>query len=133
MLLKYWIWKIPANNIYIFSKTSTFDLAYRPFMMWVVDWAKKHSAPINIFESIDMQVIRNVVDEQKKLKRINMSSTKEFRTEIPKILMIYDDVLGDAQLKSHASELSSFTCVSRHSSITNIFLTQNYTSIPSTI
>jgi len=49
------------------------------------------------------------------------------------ILFIYDDILGDSQLKSYQSELSGFTTMSWHSNIINIFLTQNYTSIPSTI
>ena len=133
MLLKYWIWKIQPSNIFIFSKTASFDLAYRPFIRWVVNKIKKEGGVLNIFESIDMQVIRGVVDEQKKLKKLNMAVNKKGRKKIEKILMIYDDILGDSQLKSHQSELSSFTCVSRHSAITNIFLTQNYTSIPSTI
>lgn len=32
MLLKFWIWKVPANNIYIFSKTACIDLTYRPLI-----------------------------------------------------------------------------------------------------
>lgn len=41
-----------------------------------------------------------------------MAVDKKGRKKIEKILMIYDDILGDSQLKSHQSELSSFTCVS---------------------
>jgi len=58
---------------------------------------------------------------------------KSYRQDVEKLLLIYDDILGDSQLKSYQSELATFTTISRHSKITNIFLTQNYTSIPSTI
>ena len=62
-----------------------------------------------------------------------MATNKNKRYKIEQDLFIYDDILGDSQLKSHQSDLATFTCVSRHSNITNVFLTQNYTSIPSTI
>lgn len=54
MLLKYFLWKVLPPCIYIFSKTASFDLAYRPFIRYIVDYAKKHASPINIFETIDM-------------------------------------------------------------------------------
>lgn len=90
------MWKIPPSHIYIFSKTATFDLAYRPYIRYAMEYAKKNSTPINIFETIDMETIRNVVEEQKKLKKMNMSTDKNGRVEIPKVLFIYDDILGDS-------------------------------------
>jgi len=86
-----------------------------------------------IFETIDMNLIENVVSEQKRLKKMNMALPKEKRIPLRKMLFIYDDILGDDQLKSHKSVLSTFTCISRHSQITNIFLTQDYVQIPTTI
>lgn len=61
----------------------------------MVEHSKKTHTDINLFESIDMQVIRACVDEQKSLKRLNMSTTKKSRVEVPKKIFIYDDILGD--------------------------------------
>jgi len=52
-----------------------------------------------------------------------MAQPKKFWKEVKPLLLIYDDVIGDDQLKSYQSELSAFTTVSRHSKITNIFVT----------
>lgn len=52
-----------------------------------------------------------------------MATPKEEREPIERILFVYDDILGDTQLKSYQSQLATFTTVSRHSKITNIFLT----------
>lgn len=80
-----------------------------------------------------MDLIQSIVEDQKKKQKINMASKKKDRIKIERILFLYDDILGDSQLKSHQSNLATFSTISRHSKITNIFLTQNFTSIPSTI
>lgn len=129
MLLKYWIWKLDPGNIYIFSKTSQLDLTYRPY----IRWRKKKGVGLNMYSSVDMQIIEDIIEQQKKIKQLNMACDKHSRQELKRILIIYDDVIGDEQLKSDKSQLSTFSCMSRHSCITNIFLTQNYTSIPSII
>jgi hypothetical protein len=52
---------------------------------------------------------------------------------LERYLIIFDDILGDTQLKSMSSDLSAFTTMSRHFNVLNIFLCQNYTSIPASI
>lgn len=96
LLLKYWIWHIPTSHIYIFSKTASFDLAYRPFIRFAMEQTKKHHIGLHMYESIDMDVIRGVVEEQKKIKKMNMSAEKKYRYKLQNVLFIYDDILGDA-------------------------------------
>lgn len=65
MLLKYYIWIFRPCNIYIFSKTASFDLAYRPVLWWLADQImndKESCGMLNLFETIDMDVIWNVVE-----------------------------------------------------------------------
>lgn len=69
-----------------------------------------------------MKVIDSVVESQKRQAKLNMVSDKDSRKKLERLLFIYDDVVGDSQLKSHSSALASFSCMSRHSKITNIYL-----------
>jgi hypothetical protein len=85
-------------------------------------YALENDAEITIKETIDMELVKSIVGQQKNLQKYNMATTKNKRYNIKRVLLIYDDVLGDAQLKSYQSDLASFTTVSRHSKITNIFL-----------
>jgi hypothetical protein len=48
-----------------------------------------------------MEKIKNVVEQQKQLKKMNMAATKNKRYKIESYLFIYDDILGDSQLKSY--------------------------------
>jgi hypothetical protein len=62
-LLKHWIWKIKPQNIYVFSKTAAFDLTYRPVIRWLFDKIKEEGGVLNIYESIDMEKIKAVVEQ----------------------------------------------------------------------
>lgn len=88
---------------------------------------------LKIYDTIDMEVIKSIVEGQKTLQLQNMSVEKKERINIKKVLILYDDIIGDDQLKSYQSDLCGFSCMSRHANIINIYLTQNYTSIPSVI
>lgn len=50
-----------------------------------------------------MDVINSVVESQKNKQKLNMVSDKESREKLERLLFIYDDVVGDQQLKSHSS------------------------------
>jgi len=120
MMMKHFLHVIKPERIYIFSKTASFDLTYRPMLSFMVD---NSEGPIHIYDSIDMGVIGGLVEAQKKIKKNNMTMKKSHRKTVEKLLFIYDDILGDSQLKSYQSDLATFTTISRHSAITNIFLT----------
>jgi len=62
-----------------------------------------------------------------------MTVSRDKMIPVKKILFIYDDVIGDVKLKSYQSDLCSFSCISRHSNILNIYITQDYTGIPTRI
>lgn len=121
---------VPPENIYIFSKTAKFDLSYRPLILYLM---KNTTGEIKIFDNIDMKKIKQIFDNQTKLAKKNMILPKEERTKIKRTLLIFDDIIGDDQLKSYQSDLCSFCTMSRHSNIINIFLTQDYTAIPARI
>ena len=108
-----------------------FDEKYRPvfeYMSEIMDDDKK----LNVYENIDMKIIDELFKKQKKLKFNNMmQKSKQTRKKVDPILIIYDDVITDRQL-SYGSKLDGFTALSRHASIMNVFLIQNWTSIPAT-
>lgn len=80
-----------------------------------------------------MDVLAKIKKIQSQIQMKNMCVEASQRTPLNKFVIIYDDILGDTQLKSMSSELSSFTTMSRHFNVLNIFLCQNYTSIPASI
>lgn len=149
VLIKNLIHWVPHKNIYIFSATCSFDLCYRPLFQYLArklnDDQKKEekklgcatevtkTQKINIYEDVDMDLIEKITRKQKNLQKKNMMLDKKDRIKIEPILFIYDDMLGSSQLKSWNSKLATFSTLSRHNLITNIYLTQNHTSIPSTI
>lgn len=54
LLIKYYLHEIKSENIYIFSKTASFDLTYRPVLSYMVDNSDKS---LHISESINMDLI----------------------------------------------------------------------------
>jgi len=74
--MKYFLHVIPSERIYIFSKTASFDLTYRPMLSFM---AESSDAPIHIYDTIDMSVIRGLVEAQKKIKKYNMAMKKNHR------------------------------------------------------
>lgn len=122
---------VDPHNIYIFSKTAKFDLTYRPLIMYILD--NTIGKLKQIYNEIDFNVMENIMKNQGDIMLSNMSLPKDKRQSLQKILCIFDDVIGDDQLKSYQSELSTYTTRSRHFNIINIFLVQNYTSLPSII
>lgn len=119
-----------SHNIHIFSKTAKIDLSYRNLIMHLLNTT---TSKLKIYGDIDMDIVWSICDAQRGKQLRNMASEKKDWQEIPKVLIIYDDVVGDAQLKSHQSELCGFSTMSRHSNIINVFLCQTYTSIPTVI
>lgn len=124
--------KVDINNIYIFSKTAkNKDVTYWPLINYIL---KNTTVKIwNIYDEIDFNLINLIMKNQEQDLAMNMVLPKDKRKELKKIVIIFDDILGDKELKSYQSDLSNFTTMSRHSNILNIFLTQDYTSIPSKI
>jgi len=59
MLIKYFLHTIKPNRIYIFSKTASFDLTYRPALSYIVE---NTDTKIHLSDTIDMDVIRGIVE-----------------------------------------------------------------------
>lgn len=98
-----------ASDIYIFSRKAKEDLSYRQLIMYLI---KNTTTTLNIFESIDMSVINTVVEEQRDISMKNLVNDSSKRVPLRKIIFIFDDIIGDAELKSYQSELSAFTAMS---------------------
>jgi len=59
MMMKHFLHVIKPERIYIFSKTASFDLTYRPMLSFMVD---NSDGPIHIYDNIDMGVIGGLVE-----------------------------------------------------------------------
>lgn len=84
-------------------------MSYRPLIMYLL---KNTTGKLKIYDTIDMEVIKSIVDGQKSLQLQNMSVQKDERINIKNVLLIYDDIIGDDQLKSYQSDLCAFSCMS---------------------
>lgn len=104
MLKKWFLHKIKSQNIHVFSPTASFDLTYRPAFQFIIEQIENDpDGRLNLHEAVDMEYIQKLINKQKKIQRRNMASKKEDREKVDKLLFIYDDILGDAQMKSHQS------------------------------
>lgn len=84
-------------------------MSYRPLIMYLL---ANTSGKLKIYDSVDMNIIKDIVEGQKIIQKQNMSVSKQNRIDIKKVLIIYDDIIGDEQLKSYNSDLSAFSCMS---------------------
>ncbi len=98
MLIKCFVHNIKPDNFYIFSKTASYDMTYRPVLKWLCGNCKGKP---HIFEKIDMNVIDGVVETQKNKQKLNMVSDKSTWKPLDHILFLFDDCVGDENLKSH--------------------------------
>lgn len=125
---------VKPENIVIFSKTAKdLDESYTPLIRHL---AKNTEGTIKIFEDIEMGILDSIVNRQKKKKVTEIYESiyqKRDMTPLDKWIIIFDDILGDKELKSFQSDLANYTTRSRHSNILNIFLTQDYNAIPTKI
>lgn len=83
-----------------------------------------------------MDLLEGIVNAQKEKKKKEMYTEAIDGTKsesIPLFLVIFDDIIGDKELKSFQSELSSYCTRSRHANILNIFLTQDWNALPTRI
>lgn len=68
MLIKSYVHKFKPENVYIFSRTASYDMAYRPLLKWLCEHSSKSNEPggtpfkPKIFEKIDMKAIEAVVE-----------------------------------------------------------------------
>ena len=90
---------VKAQNIYIFSKTAKFDLTYRPIIMYILE--NTTGKLKNVYDEINFDVIESVMNYQGNIMLSNMSLEKNMRRKLDKYLFIFDDVIGDEQLKSY--------------------------------
>lgn len=79
MLIKYFLHVIKPQRIYIFSKTASFDLTYRPVLKYIVE---QDDTLLHIYESIDMDTVRIIVNKQKELQKINMTMKADARLPV---------------------------------------------------
>lgn len=70
LLTKYFVHIIKPYRIYIFSKTASFDLTYRPVLKYLVE---NSDCDLHIYETIDMDMIKEIVNKQKEIQKINMA------------------------------------------------------------
>lgn len=81
-----------------------------------------------------MSIIDDISENQKKIGLHNLSvQSKTEQIEMPKYLLIFDDIIDDKQFKHFGSTLSNFSTKCRHMNTHQIILTQDYTAIPSRI
>lgn len=111
---------VDLKDLYIFSGTAKIDDTYKPLIEYIL---KNTTGKVWIIKGIDWELIKTIWDEQEKIKAYNMTQPRNKMLPVKKILFIYDDVIGDQKLKSYQSDLCSFSCISWHSNILNIYIT----------
>lgn len=116
LLIKKLIWEYPPENIYFFSKTIIGDKTYRPVLRYLASTDQA----MNIYKSVDFNVINKIVEEQEdeqitEMARIDASESDYVESDADdlevkpkpktpkKFLFIFDDILSDRQFKSHSS------------------------------
>jgi GTPase SAR1 family protein len=105
-----------GQNIFIFSPT--FNLGSMPGM----DNIKKH----NIFDSFDVEILNNIINEQK-----NLIETYGKKKSAP-ILIILDDIVGELDSRRKEALKKCYFGL-RHFNGSIILLSQQYKSIPKSV
>lgn len=134
LLNKFILSQVDPHNIIIFSNTAKdLDESYVPLIRYIAD---NTTGAIKIFESVDTGLLDSVIARQKK-KKISDIYNSIFENRplngLDKWLILFDDIIGDSELKSFQSDLSNYTTRSRHANILNIFITQDWNAIPTKI
>jgi hypothetical protein len=101
ILNKFILSQVDPHNIIIFSKTAKdLDESYVPLIRYIAD---NTTGPIKIFESVDTGLLDSVIARQKK-KKISDIYNSIFENRplngLDKWLILFDDIIGDAELKS---------------------------------
>lgn len=62
---------------------------------------------LQVYDSINIEKINEIVKKQSEIKIWNLKNKNKQR-EIPKILLIFDDVLGDSKITGFHSNIANF-------------------------
>jgi phenylalanyl-tRNA synthetase alpha subunit len=105
------------NQVYVFSLTANLQ----PDLFDFVD-------PDNVINSFNENLLIKLWEQQEQLV-LKMKAAKVKEDEIPRMLIIFDDLIADPKVRN-STILKRIFIASRHVKISLIFLTQSFVGIP---